>query len=120
MHFAAAALVEKLKHNRTLSTDKTASEFVPAVLPPSLPLTYYPVEPHSAQGKLGTVWPASSPFLAAHQDWWQTFNPSSTLPSPSFLASPSAKQLPSTNRKKTPKIKLGTRTSKLETESILE
>ena len=80
------------------------------MLLPSIPLTYYPVEPHSVEGKLGTVWPVSSPFLAGDQNWEQTSDPSSTLPPPSFLASPLAIQLSPTNRNKPLEIKLGMKT----------
>ncbi|KAF9648027.1 Bud-site selection protein [Thelephora ganbajun] len=52
VHFAAAALIQKLKHNRTLSADKTVSKFISTELQPSLPLTYYTVEPNSAEGKI--------------------------------------------------------------------
>jgi len=51
-HFAAAAFIQKLKHNRTLSTDQTVSKFLSAELQPSLPLTYYAVEPNTAEGKI--------------------------------------------------------------------
>ena len=51
-HFAAAALIQKLKHNRTLSADQTVSRFLSTELQPSLPLTYYAVEPNSAEGKI--------------------------------------------------------------------
>lgn len=51
-HFAAAALIQKLKHNRVLSADQIVSKFLSTELQPSLPLTYYTVEPHSAEGKI--------------------------------------------------------------------
>jgi hypothetical protein len=51
-HFATAALVQRLNRNRALSTNKTVSEFLSTVLQPSLPLTYYAAEPHSAEGKI--------------------------------------------------------------------
>ena len=51
-HFAAMTLIQKLKHNRTLSAHETVSEFLSTVLQPSLPLDYYAAEPHSAEGKI--------------------------------------------------------------------
>jgi hypothetical protein len=51
-HFAAAVLIQKLKHNRTLSADQTVSNFLSTELQPSLPLDYYAVEPNSAEGKI--------------------------------------------------------------------
>ena len=51
-HFAAAVLIQKLKHSHILSADQTASEFISAKLQPSLPLTYHTVEPNSAEGKI--------------------------------------------------------------------
>ena len=51
-HFAAAALIQKLKHNRTLFADQTVSKFLSTELQPSLPLTYYAVEPNTAEGKI--------------------------------------------------------------------
>ena len=51
-HFATATLIQKLGHDRTLSADKTVSDFVSAQLQPSLPLTYYSVQPNSAEGKI--------------------------------------------------------------------
>ena len=52
VHFAAAALIQKLKHNRTLSADQTVSKFLSTELQPSLPLTYYAVEPNTPEGKI--------------------------------------------------------------------
>ena len=51
-HFAAATLIQKLKHNRTLSTNETVLEFISTVLQPSVPLDYYTAEPHSPEGKI--------------------------------------------------------------------
>jgi hypothetical protein len=51
-HFATAALIQKLKHNRALSGDKTVSEFLSTELQSSLPLTYYSVQPNTAEGKI--------------------------------------------------------------------
>ena len=45
-------LIQKLKHNRTLSADQTVSNFLSTELQPSLPLDYYAVEPNSAEGKI--------------------------------------------------------------------
>jgi hypothetical protein len=45
-------LIQKLKHNRTLSADQTVSDFLSTELQPSLPLDYYAVEPNSAEGKI--------------------------------------------------------------------
>ena len=50
-HLAAATLIQKLKHNRTLSTNETVPEFISTVLQPSVPLDYYTAEPHSPEGK---------------------------------------------------------------------
>lgn len=51
-HFGAAALIQKLKHNRILSTNQNVSEFVSTVLQPSLPPDYYTIEPNGAEGKI--------------------------------------------------------------------
>jgi len=50
-HLAAAALIQRLRHNRALCADQIVAEFVSTQLQPSLPPAYHAVTPGSAEGK---------------------------------------------------------------------
>lgn len=51
-HFAAVALIQELKHNRTLRRPNRVEIPLRRARAPPLPLTYHAVEPNTAEGKI--------------------------------------------------------------------